>query len=37
MGEYLFLAAFVIFFGGLFLSIFQGLNHKFPSQQKTID
>jgi hypothetical protein len=35
MGEYLLIIAFVVFFGGLVLTIFQGLNHKFPKHHKT--
>ncbi len=34
MGEYLLIAAFIVFFGGLALSILQGLNHKFPKHHK---
>jgi hypothetical protein len=35
MGEYLLITAFVVFFGGLVLTVFNGLNYKFPKQRKT--
>ncbi len=33
MREYLLIAAFIVFFGALALSILHGLNHKFPERR----